>query len=201
MSVKDNRMFAQMLLAARARLAGRKPQEICKNTNITYNENNGFILLESLGRDVKIQYPDFTFTPELDGWHQLVILHYMDLADGAALENRLISFSQLKGGMVRGGGLDRKCEADIGSLLKQIPEDTLIARCLSLGGQRIQANADFTVFFPFLPNFPVTLKVWFADEEFDASARMLLDASADHYLTIEDAVTVGEILLEKLLNE
>ena len=55
--------------------------------------------------------------------------------------------------------------------------------------------------FPFLPNFPVTLKVWFADEEFDASARMLLDASADHYLTIEDAVTVGEILLEKLLNE
>ena len=42
MSVKDNRMFAQMLLAARARLAGRKPQEICKNTNITYNENDGF---------------------------------------------------------------------------------------------------------------------------------------------------------------
>lgn len=201
MSVKDNRMFAQMLLAARARLAGRKPQEICKNTNIIYNENDGFFLLESLGRDVKIQYPDFTFTPELDGWHQLVILHYMDLADGAALENRLISFSQLKDGMVRGGGLDRKCEAVIGSLLKQIPEDSLIARCLSLGGQRIQTNADFTVFFPFLPNFPVTLKVWFADEEFDASARMLLDASADHYLTIEDAVTVGEILLEKLLYE
>lgn len=199
-SVKENRMFEQMLIAAQERLADRQPQEICENANIIYNEKDGVFVLESLGQNVKIQYPSFAVTPELDGWHQLVILHYMDLADGAVLENRPISFSQLKDGMVRGGGLDRKCEAVIGSLLKQIPGDALIARCLSLGGQRIQTNADFTVLFPFLPNFPVTLKVWFADEEFDASARMLLDASADHYLTIEDAVTVGEILLEKMLN-
>ena len=60
------------------------------------------------------------------------------------------------------------------------------------------SNADFAVEFAFLPNLPVTLKLWFADEDFGASGRMLLDAGADRYLTIEDAVTVGELLLERL---
>ncbi len=38
-----------------------------------------------------------------------------------------------------------------------------------------------------------------ADEEFPASGKLLLDASADHYLMIEDAVTAGQILIEKLV--
>ena len=42
------------------------------------------------------------------------------------------------------------------------------------------------------------LKVWFADDEFEASGKLLVSRSADHYLTIEDAVTVGELLLSKL---
>ena len=48
------------------------------------------------------------------------------------------------------------------------------------------------------PRYPVWLKVWFADEEFPASGRLLLDESALHYLTIEDAVTVGSLILDQL---
>jgi hypothetical protein len=51
---------------------------------------------------------------------------------------------------------------------------------------------------PFLPRFPVTLKVWLPDEEFPASGRLLMDSSADHYFTIEDAVTMAEILIERI---
>jgi len=47
----------------------------------------------------------------------------------------------------------------------------------------------------------VILTVWLPDEEFPASGRILPDANADHYLTIEDAVTVAEILLEKITRE
>ena len=52
--------------------------------------------------------------------------------------------------------------------------------------------------FPVLPRYPVTLKIWFADEEFPASGKLFLQDHADHYLSVEDAVTVGEILLQKL---
>lgn len=52
--------------------------------------------------------------------------------------------------------------------------------------------------FPFLPHYPIWLKVWFADDEFEASGKLLVSRSTEHYLTIEDAVTVGELLLSKL---
>lgn len=68
--------------------------------------------------------------------------------------------------------------------------------CKWIGGEKIPSNSDAAWRIAFLPRFPVMLKVWFADEDFPPSGRLLLDASADHYLTIEDAVTVAEILLE-----
>jgi len=71
-------------------------------------------------------------------------------------------------------------------------------RALALGGRVLASNADFCAEFAFLPRYPVTLKLWLADEEFPASGRLLLDSSAEHYLTIEDSVTVGEIFLQLL---
>ena len=67
-----------------------------------------------------------------------------------------------------------------------------------LGAELLPSNADFCARFDFAPRYPVWLKVWFADEEFPASGRLLLDESAPHYLTIEDAVTVGSLILDQL---
>lgn len=47
----------------------------------------------------------------------------------------------------------------------------------------------------------MTLKIWFADEEMDASGRMFLNKNADHYLTVEDAVTVGDVILNSLAEQ
>lgn len=153
-----------------------------------------------MGMDATASYPDYRFTPELPGWHRLVILHYLDLADGSALSGKEITFGQMRSGMVRGGGIDRKCEQTI-QRMKDLDEDMLAQICKSMGGEQIASNADVAYRIPFLPNFPVVLKIWLPDEEFPASGRMLLDSSADHYLTIEDAVTVAEILLEKIIRE
>lgn len=70
--------------------------------------------------------------------------------------------------------------------------------CQSMGGKKIQSNADVSYQIPFLPNVPVILNVWLPDEEFPASGRLLLDGSADHYFTIEDAVTMAEILIGQI---
>ena len=37
------------------------------------------------------------------------------------------------------------------------------------------------------------LNIWFADDEFDGTARMLVDKAADHYLTVE-----GEVMISRL---
>lgn len=50
----------------------------------------------------------------------------------------------------------------------------------------------------FLPRCSLWLKVWFADDELPPSGRLLIDESAPHYLTIEDAVTAGSLILDAL---
>ncbi len=77
-------------------------------------------------------------------------------------------------------------------------ELTLLHYLAQADGAEIAAAAEYAVRLPFLPRYPVTLQIWFADEEFAASGRLLLDESAGHYLGMEDAVTVGELLLELL---
>ncbi|MBP3634006.1 MAG: DUF3786 domain-containing protein [Oscillospiraceae bacterium] len=195
--MQTNQMFSQMNQAALARLMGRDPKTIARNAGICYEEETQLFHIPTMGFSVMLHYPDYAFTPELPGWHSLVILHYLDLADGFPPTGREIPFGAMRSGMVRGGGIDRKCEMVIQSM-KDLNEDTMADICKNIGGEPISTNADGAWKIPFLPNFPVMLKLWLPDEEFPASGRLMVDESADHYLTIEDAVTVAEILLEQI---
>ena len=154
--------------------------------------------MKTLGQTVTVRLSDCTIQPPLSKWHALTLLHYLDLADGAPLTGRTITFSQYKDGLVRGGGLDRNAELIVRRDLGILPPEELERRCRSLGAELLPSNADFCARFDFAPRYPAWLKVWFADEEFLASGRLLLDESAPHYLTIEDAVTVGSLILDQL---
>lgn len=187
-----NQMFDEMMKAARERLADRDPIVIAKNANVEYS--GGSFCFTSLGIPVTVSYPKCAIIPKLNPWHELVILHYLDLADGMLLTGKMITFAQQKDGMVRGGGFDRKAESTISKLEFAVLKD----QCAALGGVEKKSNADYCVDLPFLPMYPVTLNYWLTDEDFPASGRLLLDSSAEHYLSIEDSVTVGEVVLEAL---
>ena len=73
--------------------------------------------------------------------------------------------------------------------------------CRALGGVLTPSNADVCAVFSLFPNYPITLKLWFADEEIPGSGRLFLDRSASHYLTVEDAVSAGSDLMEVLFQE
>ena len=193
-----DQMFSQMYQAAVARLTGRDPAQIAQNAGIHHETATHNFHISTMGMERSIHYPDYRFTPELPGWHSLVILHYLDLADGSPLTGKEIPFGQMRSGMIRGGGIDRRCELVIQDL-KDLSQDTLAKICRSIGGEPVSSNADAAYRIPFLPRFPMTLKIWLPDEEFSASGRLLPDAVADHYLTIEDAVTVAEIILERIV--
>lgn len=197
---ENNRAFLEMLKPAKERLYGRNAKEIAANTQIEFDEEKSEFRLHSLGQDIRIHYPEFDITPEIDEWHHLVILHYMDRADGAKITSQLIKFGELASGLVRGGGFDRQCEMTVSQKLANEPKEKVQEICEKLGAKIVASNADLCAVFPFLPLYPVTLKIWFADEEddIDGTGRMFLDANADHFLSVEDAVTVGMLILEKL---
>lgn len=194
-----DQLFSNMHRTALERLRGRSPEDIVRHANIIF-ESNAFHF-GSLGQKITVDYPDYTVHPPLDSWHILTVLHYLASADGTPLSEKRISFAQYKDGMIRGEGFDRDAESIIRDSLGLLSEEELTERIQHLGGECIASNADLCARFTYLPNYPVYLKIWLADDEFPASGRMLLDASAEHYLSIEDAVTVGELILNRLRDD
>ena len=185
-----------MMQTAQERILRHVPEEISEKAGVRYE--NGVFWVRTLGRRVEIQWPAGKITPPVSTWHTLTLLHYLDLADGTPLTGRTITFSQYKDGLVRGGGLDRNTELIVRRDLGVLPREELARRCEALGAELLPSNADFCARFDFAPRYPVWLKVWFADEEFPTSGRLLVDESAPNYLTIEDAVTVGSLILDCL---
>ncbi len=195
--IAEGPTFESMRNAARERLSSRTPEDIAARAGALFRKESASLEVQSLGQTLTVGWPDCELVPVVDGWRHLVLLHYMDLADGTPLLGREQPFAKMQNGMIRGGDFDRRAEVAI-CKLAEAPLERLRTACEELGASFPPSNADFCAVFPFLPRFPVTLRLWLADEEFDASGRLLIDASADHYLTIEDAVTVGELLLNEL---
>lgn len=191
-----NQLFSNMHSAALIRLSDCTPEDICRRGNVSFSKNE--FRITSLGQNITITYPDYKFHPELPHWQTLTILHYLSSADGTPLSGNLISFSQHKDGLIRGSKFDRNAERIMETKLGMVSLEELSHRIQRLGGELLRGNADLFARFSYLPNYPVYLKLWLSDDEFPTSGRMFLDASAEHYLSIEDAVTIGELILEKL---
>ena len=113
---------------------------------------------------------------------------------------KMLSPRPMKDGVVRGSGFANASGAILGRTLGELTLEEVKDRCESLGARNIDSKADFSTVIPLFPRFPILLNLWFADEEFDGTARLLVDESADHYLSIEDAVTAGELIVQKLQN-
>ena len=195
----QNQTFGEMLKAALIPLAGRAPGDIALQTGMVYDAVSGCFSLESLGRKIAFRWPECALPEGIEPWHFLVILHYMDQAAGIQPSGRLIPFGAQTGGMVRGGGFDRDCENAVRRQLGACEPALLEEACCSMGGRLLSSNADLCAEFAFLPRYPLTLKIWFADDEMEASGRMFLDEAARHSLSVEDSVTAGTLILEGLL--
>jgi len=200
MAIKENRAFWETLAAAKSRLVNRSPLEITEKAHVVFDAECQTFQLFTIGEEVTVCYPSYDVVQELDEWHHLVILHYLEMADGVPLDQRMISFGELRDGLVRGSGFDRTCEQMMARYFTKKPLENLHAVCNALGASIESSNADLCAVLPFLPQYPVTWKLWLAEEEdeIDGSGRLFLNSSADHYLSAEDAVTVGTLILDRL---
>ncbi len=197
---KENRAFNEMYIAAKKRLEGKSPVEIAKNAGVEFDEEKSVFKVKSLDEVIELSYPSYDISTEKNDWQILTILHYLDLADNTPVLSQPIHFGELKDGIIRGVRFDKTAELELERFLKNKQEDKIINVFKSLDGKIIDSKADLSVVFYLYPYYPVTLNIWFEDEEFPAEGKMFVDKTADHYLTIEDAVGVGELML-KVIND
>ena len=81
-TVQYNRAFSEMLRTAKEQLKHLSPDNIAQRSGAVFYEENAVLELQSLNQRVRITVPEYTCSPKLEEWHQLVILHYLALADG-----------------------------------------------------------------------------------------------------------------------
>ena len=202
-SMEQSSAFERMMKTALEWLAGRPAEEIAANGGITFSPDRSVFSFTSLGKEIELHYPDYTFPPEIEQWHQLTILHYLNLADGTPPSGEWIPLSQMASGMIRGGGFDRMFEALVRSKLGHLSPQTVEEACVRMGMRMENSNADLCASTALAPFFPVTMKLWFADPEDDLppSGRIFVDRTADHFLTIEDTVLLCEYLIVDRLKQ
>ena len=125
-----------------------------------------------------------------------VILHYILEADGFPLSKRFITYGEIPGGMTYAGVFRRRVILPfIGAFGQDLKKFKATAEALN-GVPALLGDASFT--FQIFPKVPVTLVLWEGDEEFPPAAKMLFDASIDHYLPLEDVVVMGEMVVGRL---
>lgn len=193
-----NRAYELMFQAAREKLAVRDPADVAEKTGAVWHPAERALTLDTLGQNVRISVPDYRSEPVLENWQYLVVLHYLISGDGTRPTGNVIAVKDMKNGMIRGTKFEFTARSSFARILKGKEPDRIREACAGLGGREYSGKGDICEELPFLPNFPVRLSIWLADDEFETSAQLFLDETADHYLTIEDGVTAGEIVIRRL---
>jgi hypothetical protein len=199
-TLEGNVPYETMLAAAAERLAGKDVAAAAVRAGMEYDERTGTISFESFGRPAKIFLPDLTAEGELSVWQHIAFLQYLELEAPPKPSGDWIAIGDLEPGAVsRGRSFDTRVAGFVSTRLGRFPEETVRRACAALGAEfEKYKNADLSAVFRFLPEYPFLLNLWFADEEFPASGKILVDAGSGPALCLEAAGTMAELLADRL---
>jgi hypothetical protein len=109
---------------------------------------------------------------------------------------RLVSFAQLSGGRSYQTAFAQRVAKPIarifGSKVSMLHQSTKL-----FGAQKL-SYGDCSVKIYSLPIVPITIILWAETSEFPASANILFDSSANHYLSTEQLVMLSELTSVRL---
>jgi len=144
--------------------------------------------ISMLGEEYKITHPDGRVWKasgeEASIYLAIIILHYLITADGTPLTGRWISFRHLPGGDIYIDPFNKRAIIPFLKSFSERPEDFVTA-AVALGGIE-QKMSGISMVITVLPRVPLCFTIWPGDEEMPASANILFDEVAAHYLPTED---------------
>ena len=78
----ENRAFQEMLQAAVKRLQNRSGEDLAAKSGAAFHSSRNVLEVLSFNETIEIQLPEFRINSNMDEWHYLTLLHYLDMADG-----------------------------------------------------------------------------------------------------------------------
>lgn len=169
---------------------------------VSLTETSGQIEVRFWGTDYVVRYPEISVEEAETGAEppiavKILILHYLINADGIRLADSWIAFRELPDGRVYDAAFRRRANLRLAQTFGS-DLDGFVAAAEALGGERL-TYGDAAFLFPMFPRLRLAAVLYLADEEFSASANVLFDAAASHYLPTEDLAVLGGMLAGRLI--
>jgi hypothetical protein len=186
------------------------PEQLAFRTGANFEPGQvgiGRFVLELWGKEIILSIPEWIAHDAQEGKElpmvsQGLLLYYFQSADGAPVNPRWISFSELPDGRFYNQAFQGYTGSELGRAFNNDLEIFRIA-AEQLGGLRqeapAQAPGDAAYLFQALPCVSVLAAYWRGDEDLPASAQILFQASAPHYLPTDVCAILGSTLTRRLL--
>jgi hypothetical protein len=192
------KMIAQVA-AMKDELRKGDPQKFAANTGAEFV--NGIFRIRFYGEAHLVSFPDLEARVEATGKvcglnRTAMFLYYLKTADGSPPVGKWVAFRDLPGGMFyhqayQGYSGDRLAKA----IDNRISVFERAAK--NLNGVKLEIG-DAAFMFDALPRVKVAAVYYAGDEDFPASANVLFDESASHYLPTDALAGVGSALVDRL---
>jgi hypothetical protein len=186
-----------------SRLQAIEPVDVCRRSLAQYNEDLKTYSLTVLGQPYEIDTSRQTIVHKGADSHEVsadmgvLILNYMIGAREIPLAEQWVNEFSLKGGAMFFRGLHAIPNLQLaGHFGKDL--EGFKRSCLELGGESVNMG-DAAFRFQVLPRIPVIIAFWFADEEFDASAKLLMDPTIQEHLPLDAILGLGLELYGKII--
>jgi hypothetical protein len=177
-----------------------EPQEIAMRAGVKYLEKESEFLVPCLNKEYHVRFPSGEIycndDEEIQFDKQILILHYLNSAEGVTLTDQLISFKELPSGQIYINPFHGRAILPLIKFFGEQPEK-LITAGLALGGEKAD-KGDVSVIINLFPRVPFLYVIWLGDDEFPASGNILFDASAPNYLPTEDYAVAGGMIVFEL---
>lgn len=188
------------LAKLRAELARRDPYDVAQKSGALIDAQT--IRLIFWDKEYQIDFPECLVkdsnSDEARLDRQLLVLMYLNTADGTPPAYRWLRYRELPGGMFYSRAFHGYAEERLARAFHNQPE-TFFNSATDAGGIQLAFGHSIAFEFLALPHIRLGAVLWAGDEDFPSSAVILFDAAASHYLPTDVVGALGSQLVSRLM--
>lgn len=181
------------------KFAEMDPESIAKTLGIPYYDVEKCFELNLMGQDYKIVFPTGeVFNSNLDEVTSYVLktifIRYLVNGKGTALSKNYISYKEIQDGQVYYTNFYKRTILRLADVYNQDPVSFLYN--LNTLDANILTKGDLSFSFDFMKNVNFQFILYDEDEEFKATANILMDQNVEDYFNAEDLALVVDVAIE-----
>lgn len=198
------RSFGLALEVASQKLASINIEEQCRKSDAEFKLIDGkkTAILEYLNRSYRITFPEIDILAidsqeSVQQREKLLLLHYLIQAKGSPVTGTKITFKEIPDGVTYFPTFYKR---SIKPLLDNFGQEPyrLLGAASKLGGIKSDYG-DISVTINAFKRVPLTLVLWYGDDELVPEGSILFDSNICDYLPVEDITVLCETITWRLV--